>query len=142
MIYALLLKYQKYMFIGRKEELNVLNNLKQKKSASLVTITGRRRIGKSRLAEEFGKNYKFYSFIGMPPNKDTTAEGERKGFALQLEKYFNVPIRYDNWYILLSFLAKQTIAEDAVILFDEISWMGSRDQQFLGTFKIYLGPRI
>lgn len=123
------------MFIGRKEELNVLNNLKQKKSASLVTITGRRRIGKSRLAEEFGKNYKFYSFIGMPPNKDTTAEGERKGFALQLEKYFNVPIRYDNWYILLSFLAKQTIAEDAVILFDEISWMGSRDQQFLGTLK-------
>lgn len=40
-------------FIGREKELESLKGLILKKSASLVVIRGRRRIGKSRLAEEF-----------------------------------------------------------------------------------------
>ena len=44
-------------FIGREYELKLLHNLFTKKSASLVLIKGRRRIGKSRLAEEFAKPY-------------------------------------------------------------------------------------
>ncbi len=42
-------------FIGREEELKLLGHLLSKKSASLVVIKGRRRIGKSRLIEEFAK---------------------------------------------------------------------------------------
>lgn len=122
-------------FIGRIRELKALEALKDKKSASLVTITGRRRIGKSRLVEEFGKKYTYYSFSGFPPTPSTTAMMERKHFALQLEKYFHVPLRYDNWYDLFHFLAKQTEKENVVILLDEISWMGSKDPEFLGTLK-------
>lgn len=44
-------------FIGRKNELNDLKLLLKKKTSSLVVIQGRRRIGKSRLIQEFGKNY-------------------------------------------------------------------------------------
>ena len=40
-------------FIGRKKELERLELLHKKNSASLVVIRGRRRIGKSRLIEEF-----------------------------------------------------------------------------------------
>ena len=42
-------------FIGRKEELQTLKNLLKKRSASLIVIKGRRRIGKSRLLEEFSR---------------------------------------------------------------------------------------
>ena len=42
-------------FIGRSSELGFLNDLFKKKNASLIVIRGRRRIGKSRLVEEFGK---------------------------------------------------------------------------------------
>lgn len=122
-------------FIGRKPELKTLEGLKNKNTASLVVISGRRRIGKSRLAAEFGKKYTYYSFSGFPPTAETTAEFQRKGFALQLEKYFNVPLRYDNWYELLRFLAERTQTENAVILLDEISWMGSKDPEFLGILK-------
>lgn len=122
-------------FIGRKQELKALTGLKNKNTASLVVISGRRRIGKSRLAAEFGKQYTYYSFSGFPPSNETTAEFQRKGFALQLEKYFNVPLRYDNWYELLRFLAERTQTEDAVILLDEISWMDSKDSEFLGILK-------
>ena len=122
-------------FLGRKQDLKVLSNLKEKKCASLAVITGRRRIGKSRLAEEFGKKYVYYAFSGLPPSPDTSAEFQRKAFALQLEKYFNVPLRYENWYELLTFLAEHTRNKNCVILLDEISWMGSEDPEFLGILK-------
>jgi AAA+ ATPase superfamily predicted ATPase len=38
-------------FIGRKQELQTLKNLLYKRSASLIVIKGRRRIGKSRLSD-------------------------------------------------------------------------------------------
>jgi AAA+ ATPase superfamily predicted ATPase len=123
------------MFIGRKRELEILNGLKAKKNGSLVAITGRRRIGKSRLATEFGKSYKFYSFFGFPPTPDTTAQDQRRNFSLQLEKYFHTPVRYDSWYEMFCFLSNATLAENVVILFDEISWMGSKDNEFLGSLK-------
>ena len=52
-------------FIGREAELEDLKRFLRKKTASLIVIKGRRRIGKSRLIEEFGKNLKMYSFIGL-----------------------------------------------------------------------------
>lgn len=42
-------------FVGRKKELQQLSLLLKKASASLIVVKGRRRIGKSRLIEEFGK---------------------------------------------------------------------------------------
>ena len=57
-------------FIGRKEELEALGNLLHKRSASLVILKGRRRIGKSRLIEEFAKRHSFehfYTLSGIPP---------------------------------------------------------------------------
>ena len=43
-------------YIGRKKFLQQLTNLEQKPKASIVVIKGRRRVGKSRLVEEFAKN--------------------------------------------------------------------------------------
>lgn len=125
----------KMTFIGRTSELKELMALKNKKSSSLCVISGRRRIGKSRLAEEFGKTYTYYSFSGIPPSKGTTAAIQRKAFALQLEKYVHIPLRYDNWYELLHFFAEHIKTQNCVVLFDEISWMGSEDPEFLGILK-------
>ena len=59
-------------FYGRIGELNSLIDLTNKKTASMVVITGRRRIGKSRLIEEFAKKVKKYHKVfisGLPPSK-------------------------------------------------------------------------
>src|SRR3990167_6562457 len=123
-------------FIGRKYELELLNSLTSKKSASLVVIKGRRRIGKSRLTEEFAKNYQFYSFSGIPPHKKTTDLSERKAFLKQLKKYFKKEIiDSDDWWDMFWFLAEKTKTGRVVILFNEISWMGSKDPDFLGKLK-------
>ncbi len=54
-------------FIGREAEMIRLKGLLDKRSASLIVVRGRRRIGKSRLLAEFGKEMKSYFFSGIPP---------------------------------------------------------------------------
>lgn len=125
-------------FIGRAEELQSLDDLTQKKTSSLVVIKGRRRIGKSRLAEEFSKNkrFKFLRFSGLPPHEKTTAQSERAIFAKQLSSNLNIPpVASDDWVDLFAFLAKETRKGKIIILFDEISWMGTKDDDFLGKLK-------
>src|SRR5262245_41401718 len=72
-------------FIGRQEELQSLKKLLSKNSASLVVVKGRRRIGKSRLLEEFARLFATsLVFSGLPPTKLTTAQSQRDEFAGQL----------------------------------------------------------
>ena len=123
-------------FVGREYELGLLNSLTTKKSASLVVIKGRRRIGKSRLAEEFAKNYTFYSFSGIPPHEKTSDLSEKEAFNKQLTRYFTKQVPKSNdLFDMLWFLAEKTKKGRVVILFDEISWMGSKDPDFLGKLK-------
>ena len=68
-------------FIGREKELKQLENLITSGRASLVVIKGRRRIGKSRLAEEFGKGKKFLSFSGLAPVKGVSSQDQKDAFA-------------------------------------------------------------
>lgn len=123
-------------FVGRKIELNTMNRLLRKKSASLLVVRGRRRIGKSRLVEEFAKNYTFFSFAGLAPTKKTTAQSQRDEFSRQLNEQTGLPeIKADDWGKLFFLLGEKVTRGRIVILFDEISWMGSEDPDFLGKIK-------
>jgi len=124
-------------FVGRKKELQDLELLFRKKSASLVVVQGRRRIGKSRLMKEFGKKGRLYCFSGLPPTAETTAQKQRDEFARQMGEMFGwQKIQVEDWATLFSLLAKQISGLGRVVLlFDEISWMGSKDPDFLGKIK-------
>lgn len=124
------------LFVGREVEIQELANLQGKNIASLVIVQGRRRIGKSRLIEEFAKNQKFFSIAGLAPTKETTAQMQRDEFARQLSEQLDIPkFSMNDWGDLFTFLAKNTEKGRVVILFDEISWMGSLDATFLGKLK-------
>ncbi len=123
-------------FIGRKKELQQLHGLLKKNSASLVVIKGRRRIGKSRLVEEFSKKFKFYNFSGIPPHDKTSRLDQLHEFGWQLGKIVGEPaFKDDDWNDLFLRLANRTREGTVVILLDEISWMGSKDPNFLGKLK-------
>jgi len=127
---------RKPVFIGRKEELSELHRQFKKNIASLIVIKGRRRIGKSRLVEEFAKNYLFYEFSGLVPTEKTTKQTQINDFSIQLGLAFNIPSpSVDDWNNLFLLLAKHTQKGRVVILLDEISWMGSEDPDFLGKLK-------
>ena len=124
-------------FIGRKHHLEKLKKLLKKKTASLVVVRGRRRIGKSRLIEEFAKEKRFFSFTGLAPILQTTAQSQREEFARQLQEQVGIGgLKATDWGDLFSLLAKETSKGRVIILLDEISWMGSLDPNFLGKLKI------
>ena len=123
-------------FIDREAELKLLNALHKKTSSSLVVLKGRRRIGKSRLADEFAKGKKFLSFAGIPPTLDMDAQSQRDIFVQQLESQIGLNgIRSEDWSSLFTLLARHCSQGRYIILFDEISWMGSKDRLFLGKLK-------
>lgn len=124
-------------FIGRKKELGLLKQLWSKRSASLVVIYGRRRIGKSRLAQEFGKDSCFYFFEGLYPEADTTNEDQLHAFYQRFLTYFEdaKKVAFSNWLEAFHELAVRSRTGKTVILLDEISWMGKYDSNFLGKLK-------
>ena len=123
-------------FIGRKKELDDLNSYLNKKTASLIVVKGRRRIGKSRLLDEFSKNKRSYKFIGLPPQSNRTKQDQLDEFSRQLSVVLDFPeIKVDNWSKLFILLNDKVKTEQVILIFDEISWMGSEDPDFLGKLK-------
>jgi len=123
-------------FIGRQKELESLKGLLKKESSSLVVIRGRRRIGKSRLAEEYASSFsKAYILTGIPPEPGVTAEVQRVEFLRQLQEY-RLPIyRSDDWGNLFYDLAQECKKGRVLVVLDEITWMGSEDPTFLPKLK-------
>ena len=124
-------------FFGRQGELEKLERLLKKNTASIAVIKGRRRVGKSRLAEEFGKSLNNYTFIGLPPEEKVTAQMQRENFTSQMLRYFTIPgiQKLTDWGDILWHLAEQTKKSQCLIILDEINWVGSKDPTFLGKLK-------
>ncbi len=122
-------------FIGRETEMDRLKGLLSKRSASLIVLRGRRRIGKSRLLAEFGKEMKSFFFSGNPPVSKVTAQSQRNIFTDQLERLGIPGVKADDWGNLFWHLSKHTQKGRILIVLDEISWMGGKDPQFLGQLK-------
>lgn len=125
-------------FVGRDDELKKLADLSKSGRSCLVVIKGRRRIGKSRLAEEFGKSKEFLPFSGLAPVKGVSAQDQRDAFAHQLTSLFNLgPSTFFDWSDVFSQLSKSLTGKPTVILFDEISWMGSKDPAFISKLQAW-----
>ena len=122
-------------FIGREAEMARLKGLLGKRSASLIVVRGRRRIGKSRLLAEFGKEMESFFFTGTPPSRKTTAQLQRDEFVRQLSRLRIPGVHPDDWGNIFWHLSKHTQRGRILIVFDEISWMGSKDSEFLGKLK-------
>lgn len=127
------------MFYGREEELQDLNALWRKGTASLVACRGRRRIGKSRLVCEFARlsGGQYIELVGLPPRPDMTNARQLEAFAAGLAKntrrHMPVP---ENWARAFELLDQ--VIDDrcrTVVLLDEISWMGGSDPDFPGYLK-------
>lgn len=126
-------------FIGREAQLDRLAGLWQKKTPSLVTCRGRRRIGKSTLVEEFARRTakRFLRFSGLPPAPGQTDADQRREFAGQLAAQTGLPrLEIPDWSDAFRLLDGAIRAgERTVVLLDEISWMGGKDPNFPGKLK-------
>jgi AAA+ ATPase superfamily predicted ATPase len=128
------------IFIGREPELERLGDLYKKKKPGLVVIKGRRRIGKSRLIGEFARisnTQTFWSFAGLAPESGISAQEQRDNFARGLALMLKIPpLTFQDWSDAFEHLSLHIKPGD-IILFDEISWMGSKDPSFIPKLKAW-----
>jgi len=125
------------MFVGREEQLKDLAILLRKRTPSLVTCRGRRRIGKSTLIREFAKQVpRLIAIEGLPPRTGLTNQDQLRAFSRQLAQQSDLPeVTLDNWPQALQLLGSAVRDEWTVILLDEISWFGGCDPDFPGHLK-------
>ncbi|WP_158996618.1 AAA family ATPase [Pigmentibacter ruber] len=128
------------LFIGRKTELERLKAIYKKKASSLIVVKGRRRIGKSRLIQEFAKKSNaqtFWSFAGLAPEDGISAQEQRNNFAHQFALVLKIPpMTFLDWSDAFEHLSLHIKSGD-IILFDEISWMASKDPTFIPKLKAW-----
>jgi len=84
MVYILHSMHINYKFYDRKEELSLLNKLSSSRGFKFIVIYGRRRIGKTRLVQEFLRN-KEHTYVFVP--KDKTVDL----FLYELSNSENIP---------------------------------------------------
>jgi hypothetical protein len=127
------------MFYGRREELEALDGLWGKAASSFVVCSGRRRVGKSTLVEEFAARSKcrFIEITGLAPDEGVTNETQLRHFCERLAAQTGRPeARADGWAKAFDALAAAIRGRGRTVVFlDEISWMGAFDKTFPALLK-------
>lgn len=120
--------------IGRKKELDLLNQLKDSKSSTFVAVYGRRRIGKTFLIRRaFDNKFDFY-LTGM----------SNVNLSLQLANFHAALVKYDiganerapasNWFTAfqqLSVLLESSKRKKKTVFLDELPWLDTAQSDFV-----------
>ncbi len=127
------------MFFGRKDEINAFDRLWALPGSSLAVCRGRRRVGKSSLVEEFARRsrVRFIKLEGIAPGENVDNATQLEAFSRQLNEQCGTssPVP-ENWFDAFALLDKALPKRaKAVVLLDEISWMGKYDPSFPGELK-------
>ena len=127
------------MFINRESELSHLEEEYSKDTPRFVVLYGRRRIGKTALIEEFGKNKK--DFIYFLADQQTEVQ-QIESFKQQIYEYthddFLQKTRFDNWDQFFSYLTKILSADKRFIIgIDEITYLIKSTSAFLSILQKY-----
>lgn len=126
-------------FFGREEELAQLDALWSKRTASLVTCRGRRRIGKSTLIEEFAarSGARFIKLEGLRPKPGMAESDQLAFFAAKLSAQTGCEKTPPaDWYSAFLRLDREIGNEGRmVVLMDEISWMAQYSLTFPEVLK-------
>ena len=115
--------------IGREQEINKLNEIKDKKDASLIAIYGRRRIGKTFLIRNYFKDEIIFEITGLYKG---TPKDQLENFRNELDKNFNFleTKKINTWLaafqVLENVIKSNESKKKRVIFIDEFPWIASK----------------
>lgn len=132
------------MFVGRKNELLMLEQAYNSPKSELAVIYGRRCIGKSSLIKEFSRGKdNFYSFEALENNN---TESQINHFvdriSVQMEDPLIKRIKFNSWHDVFNFLTSKVIRNSKrkkklLLFFDELQWMAVRKSSLVSLIKYY-----
>lgn len=92
------------MFVGRKEELNLLDKKINSKSFEFGIICGRKRIGKTRILQEVITKHEAIYYVA----NEMGLEYNLKQLSLAIATYFKEPISFSDLNSAFLYLAKRS----------------------------------
>lgn len=122
------------MFIGRKEEQNILLKALESKKAEMIAIVGRRRVGKTFLVNSVYEKHIVFKQTGV---RHASPEQQLRTFrnTLQLlsRKKVEQPKDWLDAFFQLRLHLKPLLKKDqkVVLFFDELSWLADPESGFL-----------
>ena len=117
-------------FINRDRELAALNEQYYSGNPSLITLYGRRRIGKTTLIKEFIKDKRALYFLANEENETVSM----KSFAYTLSDYtgqqYLKNATFENWKDLFEIFLKHDQDEKKLLIIDELPYMVNANPAF------------
>ena len=123
------------IIIGRTAEKEILNKALASNEAEMISVIGRRRVGKTYLIRTVYENKIAFEISGL---QDATGEEQLRNFANQLRKFSSSKITIpapkdwlDAFFMLIDFLEQTDLEAKPVIFFDEVPWLSTHKSGFL-----------
>lgn len=120
--------------IGRKAEIAILKEALASDEAEMISIIGRRRVGKTFLVQEVYQEQIVFEISGL---KHADGSEQIRNFTERLIEFFpeadiQPPADWlDAFFQLTRLLRQKTTEEKMVVFFDEVPWMATHKSGFL-----------
>jgi AAA+ ATPase superfamily predicted ATPase len=133
--------------IGRKQEIQELNDLYNSNKAQMVAIYGRRRVGKTFLVDEALKGRITFRHAGLSPNNEIS--GKKNLLKDQLKHFYNSLLLHgmkkskqpaswlDAFFMLEQHLSDIDDGNRQVVFLDELPWLDTPRSGFLTAFEAF-----
>ena len=113
------------MFIGRKKELGLLEELYSSGKFEFLVLYGRRRVGKTFLLREFAKYHDCIFFSAQEKNDSLNLEDFSKAVLSYFkEEYLGA---FQSWEIAFSYIGNRCKEERLVLIIDEFPFLASEN---------------
>lgn len=125
--------------VGRKRAIHLLTNALNEKDASLVIVTGRRRVGKTFLVNNVFDNDFVFKITGdYQKNKEEQLLNFTDELKRKWKKNFKKPADWrEAFNFLREYIDSLSIDSKKVIFFDEFPWLDNHSSGFLGAFEYF-----
>lgn len=122
--------------IGRKQEIELLEQAYHSNRSEFIAIYGRRRVGKTFLVRQLFADKFAFTYSGMP-NVSTKVQLYNFYRELQAQgcKAHSAPKNWTDAFFMLRELVASKPEGKKVIFLDELPWMDSRQSSFLPAFE-------
>lgn len=117
------------MFVGRKNELNQLEELYSRDSFQFVVVYGRRRVGKTSLINRFIQHKDAIFYTGIESNEKQNLEN----FSKSIYTYLNMTILnaiFQDFYSALEYIFELSLKQRLILVIDEYPYLAKASPSF------------
>lgn len=122
-------------FIDRQEELDSLEKEYERAGSSLVVLYGRRRVGKTALANKFIENRQAVYFLATEENETQNRIAFKNVVAEQTGNELLKSANIDGWDLIFKVWADTVCSEKKLMVIDEFQYLGKANSAFPSIFQ-------